>query len=131
MLNKNTASNKTNTKNQYNYCEKVKYEKDKVLEFPDFYLKYAEQKTTLIPSEKNPEDIKDSIIYDVFEIFKGNQKTTVSLAIYKQVNPSNFEFNNKEYILEKRSSIFHGKLEKNELVISTKEKYEKQKQQNK
>lgn len=97
-----------------NYGEKVKYEVDKEIEFPDFGLTFID-----IVRHESLVRKRFPITNYVFQIKKGNQVKYVRWGSGTGlVMPIKFKFDNKIFWIELTHSKKLGKLMEEELVIS-------------
>lgn len=95
------------------YGTKVKYEKGKELEFPDFDLSYIGTRDVKVPVYG-----PGHFTYYEFEISSGKERKTVSWSSGTgEIGPVEFNFNGKRYALELMRSYKLGKLEQDELVV--------------
>jgi hypothetical protein len=96
------------------YGEKVKYEIDKKIEFPDFTLTFIDIKQIVSLLKKHP----TSTEY-VFRIEKGDEWSGVEWGSGTGlIMPIKFEFNGKNFWIELSYAQKFGRLEEDELVIS-------------
>ena len=104
--------------NAVKYGTPLKYEKEQIIEFADFSIKFiGERRTT---SDAYP---RGFLFYD-FEIFKGDKKQTVSWTSGTgEIAPEYFSFNNKEYVLEMEYAMVLKKQMDNEIIIWRKSDY--------
>jgi len=104
------------------YGEKVKYELNKAIEFPDFTLKYTGTAKT-----PGPNGAKWSITDYNFEVTgKGETKVVSWSSGMGVIGPNVFEVNGKKYMLEmSKAKKLEGWLRDDEIVITPDSEYRK------
>jgi hypothetical protein len=94
------------------YGTHVKYRAGEKIEFPDFTLEYVGER------RKSVSVYPRGFLYYDFKASKGKAEKMVSWTTGTGViDPRDFEFDGKRYLLELRHSDKLGKLKENELVI--------------
>ena len=110
-----------NMNSSHDYGEKVTYTQNENLTFPDFTIHFV--------GERREESAfyPNGFLYYDFEVSKDSQKQVVSWSAGTgDIGPMPFKFNGKDFLLEKSSSDILGKLKENEIIIWTKERYDKE-----
>ena len=94
------------------YGTRVKYRQGQKIEFPDFKLEYVGERRQSIPVYPR------GFLYYDFKVSKGGSEKVISWTTGTGIiDPTDFEFDGKNYYLELRRSNKLGQLKDNELVI--------------
>jgi len=94
------------------YGTRVKYTAGQKIEFPDFTVEYLGERRKSLPVYPR------GFLYYDFKLSKGKTEKVISWTTGTGIiDPTDFDFDGKQYHLELRRSEKLGKLNDNELVI--------------